>query len=149
MNKKSNNLIGGLVNALFWADESLQNELEYRGWPRLSRRKSLIMANIAEGCVQPSKLARNLGITRQAVHQTLKEMQKENLVTMTPDPSDKRSIIVEFCESASEIRDSALAASDYILKELEARIGKDEAAALMEVLNKDWGQAIKRNQANP
>ena len=142
----SKNLMSGLVRAVFWVDESLQNELEHQGWPRLSRRKSLIMAYIADGVGRPSRLAQKLDVSRQAVHQTLKEMESGGLITMRPDPADSRAIIVEFSEVTRNIRDSALSASDFILDVLANRVGEDAVSQIMDVLHQDWGPVIDRRK---
>lgn len=71
----TNYLMRGLLHGFYWCDESLQNLLKAAGKPELSRTRSMIMVNISDGITRPADLARNIGISRQAIQQTLVEME--------------------------------------------------------------------------
>ena len=135
-----------IVRALYWLDESLQAELEAGGVGRLSRSQSMILANLTLGVDRPSEIARNLGLSRQAVHQTLGEMAAAGLVDMIDDPEDGRAKKVVFSGKPQQnfIRDAALAAFPRIEQELARRIGAQQVEDLKAALSKDWGEPLRR-----
>lgn len=133
-------LMMDLMRAFYWFDEGLQSALKARGWQGMSRSQSITLANIALGIRRPADIARNLGISRQAVSNMLQDMVQQGLITIEPDPADRRASVVNFSESSSGLRADAL----EILSQLEAavskRIGAGSLKTLRESLGKDWGQ---------
>ena len=141
-NNKRDFLLRDLVHAVNWVDESLQNKIEKAGWERMPRTKSMILTNVSDGITRSVDLAKVLGISRQAIHQTLSEMVHDNLLEMKPDPEDGRAKIVEISPKAQDIRDAAIKANRAIEKELAKRIGKGNVANLIKALHKDWGSPL-------
>lgn len=135
-------LMGTLAYALFWMDESLQASLEAAGWERMNRTRSMIMLNISAGINRPAQLARNLGVSRQAIHQLLQGMKEEGLLELVPDPDDKRAKVVKFSAQSDGIRQAAQDAILAIETELASRIGKQAFANLKKTLALDWGELV-------
>lgn len=132
-------LMVDLVTAVYWIDDALQSGLRARGWPPLTRMQSLILVNVAGGVQRGSALARNLGVTRQAMSQTLAEMEARGLVKLIPDPQDRRAQLVTFETESSAIRYDAVAILETIDAILTSRIGAKRAEALREAAAYDWG----------
>jgi DNA-binding MarR family transcriptional regulator len=132
-------LMINLVSAVYWFDEALQAGLDARGWSSVTRSQSLILANLATGVNRAVNLARNLGVSRQAMSQMLAEMEERGLITVAPDPNDKRARVVSFSAQSAGVRDDAI----MILKVLEAtlatRIGAQRFNALKDAVAADWG----------
>jgi DNA-binding MarR family transcriptional regulator len=135
-------LMRGLLHCFYWCDEGLQNSLRAEGMPSLSRTKSMIMVNISHGITRPSDLARNIGISRQAIQQTLVEMERNGLVRLVPDPTDGRAKIVRFSRRGSGIGKAAFSAMSAVEEELEERLGARAVEQLKDVLFCDWGPVI-------
>lgn len=141
--KKTDYLMRGLLHAFYWADESLQNYLKAGGWPQVSRTQSMIMVNISDGITRPIDLARNLGISRQAVQQVLADMEEQGLVHLVPDPNDARAKIVRFSSRGQGIGDAAQQAMVLIERELERRVGSQLYSQMRRaLLERDWGEVI-------
>jgi len=132
----------GLLHCYYWCDEGLQNVLREAGMPVLSRTKSMIMVNISDGITRPSDLARNIGVSRQAIQQTLVEMERAGLVRLVPDPSDGRAKIVKFSRRGSGIGEAAFAAMEAIEAELASRLGGGAVKQLQQSLFSDWGPVV-------
>lgn len=128
-----------VMRAFYWFDEGLQSALKARGWQSISRSQSIMFANIALGVRRPADLARNLGISRQAVSKMLQEMAEQGLVTTEPDPNDKRAQIVNFSESSTRLRADALDILGRLEDRLGERLGAKSLKALRGTLEKDWG----------
>src|SRR3546814_20229596 len=103
----TNQLISALCQRFCWLDEGLQARLHDRGWPDISRPQSMVMTNIVSGIVRPSDIARNLGVSRQAIHNTINQMVKLGMVELAPDPADQRHMIVSFTETGDQLRKNA------------------------------------------
>lgn len=132
-------LIAHALKAFYWLDEGLQTYLRSKGWPSVSRSQSMIMINIILGIHQPSAMARNLGISRQAVFQALGEMEKMDLIEIHPNEKDKRSRHVKISASANQIQVDSKQALELMEQELIRRIGKKSVEDLKRSLARDWG----------
>ena len=141
---RTNQLIIALFQRFCWLDEGLQARLHERGWPDVSRPQSMIMTNIVSGIVRPSDIARNVGISRQAIHSTINQMAKLGIVELAPDPDDRRHMIVSLTDSGARMRRDAQRAMDALADQLADRLGRDRFDALLETLEADWGDNIER-----
>jgi DNA-binding MarR family transcriptional regulator len=140
--RRNDFLLRSLLHAVYWVDESLQSSMEASGLTRIPRSWSLVLVNLADGVTRPTKLAQNIGVSRQAMHKTLEEMARQGLIDVRQDPQDKRANIVAFSRKAERLQRAALSALAHIESELAARIGGDKLDALKDALASDWGPLI-------
>ena len=141
MTKSTNNTnLGQLVlRAFYWIDESLQRNLRTRGGPDVTHSQSMVMLTIGEGIKRPSAIAERLGVSRQAVHQCLRELTNVGLVALIPDPDDGRAKIARLSRQGEPLRIMATEILEELEMELSERIGKRRMINLREALEKDWG----------
>ncbi len=142
-------ILGDLLNAVYWIDESLQVSLTDAGFERVSRTWSMIFLNIANGVTRPIHIAANVGVSRQAMHKTLEEMQSRGLIEIYPDPDDGRANAVRFSARATALQLAAIEALQFIEAELARRIGKRRLSALKEALGADWGELVHWQPKKP
>lgn len=135
----ANFMIMDVMRAFYWFDEGLQSALKARGWQSISRSQSIMLANIALDIKRPADLARNLGISRQAVSKMLQEMTEDNLLSIQADPNDKRAQIVNFSDESIKLRTDALDILGELEVQLGKRIGLGSLKAFRNALAKDWG----------
>jgi len=146
---RTNQLIIALFQRFCWLDEGLQARLHDHGWPDVSRPQSMVMTNIVSGIVRPSDIARNLGVSRQAIHSTINQMVKLGIVKLEVDPSDRRNMIVSLTDLGARMREDAQRSMDALSAQIAARLGQDRFDALMAALEADWGDNIERKPAAP
>jgi DNA-binding MarR family transcriptional regulator len=132
-------LMWQLLRAFIWIDRGLQQSMEARGWPPLSRTESQIMLLVSVGIVRPSDISRSLGLSRQAINQTLKVLSDHHLVDLWDDPDDARCKIVRFAKEGEAIRRDARAIMAELEAELGRRIGPAAIVALKSVPEASWG----------
>jgi DNA-binding MarR family transcriptional regulator len=137
------NLAQLFMRAFYWADEGLQNALKKQGWPAITRAQSLVFVNISEGVTRPSEIASRVGVTRQAIHQTINEMVELGYLTLQPDPSDRRAKVVVYTEQGEKVGGAAVSALREIESSLSSRIGSDKVSALREALAQEWGDPFQ------
>lgn len=137
------NLAQLIIRAFYWMDEGLQQNLRKAGGPEVSHAQSMVILVIGEGVRRPSQIAERLGISRQAVHQSLRELVSMGLVELVADQEDKRAKVVKLSKTGMP---KHLVAAD-ILEKLEvalgARIGKRKVKQLREALESDWGEPVE------
>lgn len=146
---KTRFLMMNLLAGLYWFDEALQLALKERGLTQATRSQSLVLMNLAMGENRPTRLARNLGVTRQAISQLLTQMEAQGLICRRSDPSDGRAHIVDFSPSSSIVRDTAQKSLTEIEKVLGSRIGAQRLESLREALGMDWGEPAFTTEAPP
>lgn len=135
-------LMVSLLQGFYWFDSGLQSFLRAKGWPTLTHSQSMVMMNIATGTTRPVEIARNLGVSRQAVHVTLMQMQDLKMIEFRPDPSDRRSKIVVLTEIGEPMRRDAQQAVSLMTARLSEKIGQAQVAAMLTAFGMDWGDFI-------
>jgi DNA-binding MarR family transcriptional regulator len=128
-----------LLAAVYWFDEGLQEALRNAGWETVTRAQSLLFANIAVGEHRAIRLAENLGVSRQAISQMLRDLHDRGLVVVRDDPDDGRARIVNFSPASESLRNAARDALEALERQLEARIGGKDYRSLRAALLKNWG----------
>ncbi|MGV1683707.1 MarR family winged helix-turn-helix transcriptional regulator [Sphingopyxis sp. NJF-3] len=132
-------LMMNLLSAVYWFDEALQAALKEAGIPNVSRAQSMLIANISAGEHRATRIARNLGVTRQAISLMLSELEARGIVELVPDPGDRRARIVRFAEQANDTRRAAAKALHYLELKLVERIGLPAYHGLRDAMRMDWG----------
>jgi len=128
-----------LLDRFRWTDRALRARLAARGWPEMTPAQSLVFASIDLNGTRPSELARRIGVSRQAVHQTIAELVEVDLLTLTADPVDGRAKLVVVTDAGRRNISAARESLAEIESELRARIGDESVAALRDALAADWG----------
>lgn len=131
-----------LLQAFRWFDKGLLLTLVDRGWPQLSHSQSLIFAYLDRPGTRISELARRIGVSRQAVHKTVRELQKLELVTLRSDPSNRSAKLVTMTETGQANIDAAIDAFADIEDELASRIGESLVDNLRLALAYEWGKPV-------
>ncbi len=133
------NLAQLFMRAFYWADEGLQNSLKRKGWPSITRAQSLVFVNIGEGVTRPSEIASRVGVTRQAIHQTINELVEMGFLQLEADPRDRRAKVVVYTDSGAKIGRDAVDALQQVETALSSRIGEARVHALRDALVQEWG----------
>ncbi len=139
-------LIAGLVRAVDWFDNCLQNILASEGFEPLHRTQSMIMVHIASGIESPAEIAREMGLSRQNVYHMAKTLIDNGLIEQSIDPVDPRRMRYRLAGSAIKIRSVALDTLRNLEVVLANRIGTSAVSALQEILGSDWGDDIRDTQ---
>jgi DNA-binding MarR family transcriptional regulator len=131
-----------LLRAFRWFDESLVNALHAAGWPEVTRAHSLVFAQLDATGTRTAEIARRAGVSRQAVHQTVRELQRLGLVELVPDPANRSAKLVMATDRGRQSTQVALATLAALEVELTQRLGERRVQALREALEADWGPII-------
>lgn len=81
-----------------------------------------------------TELARRMGVSKQAVHQLVSELEGFGVLSREPDPSDGRALLVRFTPQGARSLLDGMAVLGELDVELAERIGPRRARALHEAL---------------
>ncbi|GMR03139.1 MAG: winged helix DNA-binding protein [Acidimicrobiia bacterium] len=128
-----------LLDRFRWADLALRSRLTALGRPEMTPAQSLVFASIDPEGTRSTELARRIGVTRQAVHQTIGELVDIGLLELIADPSDGRAKLVVVTHEGERTIAAARSAFAEIESGLRARIGVQHITAMRSALEADWG----------
>lgn len=103
----------------------------------------MVMTNIVAGVVRPSDIARNIGVSRQAIHSTINQMVGLGMVKLEPDADDRRHSIVSLTEVGHKMRHDAQKSMDILGDQIAERLGHERFDAMLAALEADWGENIE------
>ena len=83
-----------------------------------------------------------MGITRQAVYKTTKELQRIGVLELLDDQADGRQKVISMTPQGERIAIDARECLDLVEAQLVQRIGKQNFDALRQILKQDWGPSI-------
>ena len=136
-------LMMNLLSAVYWFDEALQAALKEAGISNVTRAQSMLIANISAGESRATRIARNLGVTRQAISLMIAELEVRGIVEVVPDPDDRRARIVRFSEQSTGVRRAAGAILNHLEVTLVERLGLPAYHGLRDAMMMDWGEPPK------
>ena len=135
-------LILSLLQGFYWFDEGLQNYLRSKGWPAVTRPQSMVMANVVLGFRRPSDIARNMDVSRQAIHATTNQMVTLGILALVDDPTNRRVKLLTLTPLGEQMRADAQQAMVVISDELGRRVGRAQLLKTAHMLDSDWGPPL-------
>ncbi|MEQ9556667.1 MAG: MarR family transcriptional regulator [Rhodospirillales bacterium] len=133
------NLGALLVRAFRWFEEGLAGDPDTAHLPRLSGTQFMTLASLDDDGTSIAELARRVGVTRQAMHQQVGEMEKAALVELVDSAADRRVKLVKLALLGRTVDQKAAQAIAALESELAKRIGKAAVSDMRAILAADWG----------
>lgn len=131
-----------LLKDFYWIELGIRSYLRIRGNPEFSRSEGMVIANIMLGYSRPSDIARQLGVSRQAIHMTIHQMREKGIVDLIDDPHDGRIKQVVVTDLAQKMNDDGIVAMGALWEELGRRLGAANLRSAAKVLAADWGPPV-------
>jgi DNA-binding MarR family transcriptional regulator len=128
-----------LLRRFRWMDDALRESLEASGWPPITPAQSMVFANLAPGGSTATELAARIGVTRQAVQQTVAGLVRDGLLEAADPGADRRERAVRLTPLGTQNVAAALRVFSDLEATLEERLGARAVRALRETLAADWG----------
>jgi MarR family transcriptional regulator, multiple antibiotic resistance protein MarR len=85
---------------------------------------------------RPSDICKSLGVDGGAVTRMLDRLEKKELISRSPDPTDRRSLLVAVTDKGREVIDRAMPLAVNAQKELVSALTEDEIQQLKQILRK-------------
>lgn len=102
----------------------------------------MLIANLDCGATHASAVAQRMGVSRQAIFRTTRELQALGLLRLETDPGRGNQKLVVMTEEGMRLVRDARAALAEVDAALAARIGPEAAAQLRAVLEAEWGESL-------
>jgi len=131
-----------LFSAQQWVNISLAGLMARRGHDRLTPAHMMFLAHLDCGETHASAVARRLGVSRQAVYRTTRELQALGILMLENDPERGNQKIIQMTQSGKAVINDALACLREVEEALRARLGEREFAALNAALGRNWGPVL-------
>mgnify|MGYP001578119343 FL=1 len=112
----------------------LAKKMEHKGGARLTRSSRDLVQHIDLEGTRSTELARRLGISKQAVGKTIKELEEIGLLKRVPDCADGRAFLVSFTDAGVEFLLEGHKAIKQIERNYEDQVGAEAMSALRAAL---------------
>ena len=137
-NNPDEHLIDLLLRRFSWMEAALSKRLAAGGWAKLTRPQIMLFAYLQGPGSSSSEIARHLRISRQAVHQMVKELEAQGLIKQIPDPDRGNAKLIIKTEKGYQLNDIAREYLRDIDQMVADRIGKEEMELLRTILLSSW-----------
>ena len=139
-NNPDEHLIDLHLRRFSWMEVALSKRLTAGGWEMLTRPQILLFAYLQSPGSSSSDIARHLRISRQAVHQMVKELETRGLIKQIQDPDRGNAKLIIKTEKGYQLNDIARKYLRDIDQMVADQIGKEKMELLRTILLSDWGQ---------
>ena len=121
-----------------WMEEQLLRDAARSGYGDVTPAMSRMFARLPGRPMGLSDLARDMAISRQAVHQLALEGARQGLVEFVPSEADGRVKLLRFTQKGWAMVDDATRKLDRIEARLAEQIGAENVEALRRLLSQPW-----------
>lgn len=121
-----------------WIETRLYDMAEASGYEHVTPAMSRLFGLMKRQPIGISVLARQLAISRQAVHKLVNEAVRMDLVELVDSPEDKRVKLVGFTSHGFAMSAAATRNLEKIEKDLAERIGQENLDTLKRLLSDGW-----------
>lgn len=102
----------------------------------------MFLSNLDCGDTYASEVARRMGVSRQAVYRSTRELQRLKILKLETDAARKTQKIIRMTKHGQQVVLDARCCLDAIEAALGERIGARDFGALASILGKDWGPPL-------
>lgn len=131
-----------LLGGQQWVMTSLLRLMAERGHANLTAAHLMFLSNLDCGDTYASEVARRMGVSRQAVYRSTRELQNLKILKLEIDAERKTQKIIRMTKHGQQIVVDARSCFDAIEAALGERIGTRDLVKLASILGKDWGAPL-------
>jgi DNA-binding MarR family transcriptional regulator/catechol 2,3-dioxygenase-like lactoylglutathione lyase family enzyme len=113
---------------------SIRAELQAIGIDDMPRNGMFILAGIDTSGGPRQDLPAGLGVTKQAVSQGIDTLVNRGYLDRSPDPDDRRRIVLELTERGHQVVEAAVRGVDAVDRQLLERVSPEQIDAMRAVL---------------
>jgi DNA-binding MarR family transcriptional regulator len=128
-----------IVNAEQWVNISIVQLMAGRGHTELSPAHLAFIANLDCGSTHASEVARRMGVSRQAVYRTTRELQALGVLQLEDDPERRNQKVIRMTPHGIQVVNDARACNAEVEHALKRRLGARDYDRLVSILRKPWG----------
>jgi DNA-binding MarR family transcriptional regulator len=122
-----------------WLSQAILSGVKQSDAADLSAAQTRLLAVMAGKPTSISELARRMGVTRQAVHKTVIELERRGVLRVHDDPQRGNAKLVIYTEKGRELNRQGARIINSIESRLTAQLGSTKVQHLKKLLAADWG----------
>lgn len=123
-----------------WMESRVFEAASRNGYGAITPAMNRLFAHMRSRPVGLSELARQLGVSRQAVHELVGQAEGLGLVELLASEEDARVKLVRFTGAGWAMSQSAARELEAIERELAQQIGEGDLEILRRILSRAWSQ---------
>jgi len=132
-------LIDLLLRRFGYLETELMSELEKKPEFELTRQQVMFFSYLNTTCARASDIAREMKISRQAVHQMVVELENKGFVERAKDPVRGNAKIILKTEKGKALTKAARDQLEETEQNICKNIGEKNMENLRKILLQDWG----------
>jgi DNA-binding MarR family transcriptional regulator len=130
-----------LHSGAHWILRGVLNRLRDQGFDRITEPHLTLLGHLDCGATHAAAVAERMGVTRQAIARTLRELEALGYVGLERDPVRKNQKVIVMTAAGESLALAARAALEETEAVLKERIGPTRLQGLREALRAEWGDA--------
>ena len=127
-----------LLQRYDWMESRVLAAAARNGYTAVTPAMNRLFSHMRARPVGISELARVLGISRQAVHELVRQAEDLKLVETITSEQDARVKLVRFSQAGWMMSDCAAGELDAIEHDLAAVLGQEDLETLRRILERTW-----------
>jgi DNA-binding MarR family transcriptional regulator len=131
-----------LLKAQQWTFQGVLYLMAERGHTELTIPHLIFLANLDCGVTHASLVARRMGVSRQAVFRTVRELQELDILLLEADPERRNQKIIQMTSRGGKVVTDARACLEAVEAAIRDRIGQQDFERLTSILRQDWGPTV-------
>ena len=128
-----------LQTASHWVMQGLMAALAAKGYTGLTETHLTLLGNLDCGTTHASAVAQRIGLSRQAIYRTIREMEAMSYLELQDDPNRRNQKLVVMTDAGMRLALDARAALAKVEETLGQRVGGKAILALRASLEQSWG----------
>lgn len=104
--------------------------LAQRGYPDFPFASASLLWLLDEGGTRSTVLAQRAGVTKQAMSQLVRFMERQGYLEQAPDPTDTRAKVVRMTERGEAVKTACVEVREELNRQVAAALGVKEAGRL-------------------
>ena len=125
-----------------WVTTGLVRLMAKRGHEDLTAAHLMFLSNLDCGDTYASEVARRLGVSRQAVYRSTRELQRIGVLTLETDEVRRTQKLIRMSGRGQQIAIDARLCLEEIEAALSECIGRNDLSKLAAILGKNWGPPL-------
>ena len=127
-----------LMRRTDWMESRVLEAASRNGYGAITPAMNRLFGHMRSRAMSLSELARQLGVSRQAVHQIAGQAQMLGLVELLANAQDARVKLVRFTSAGRAMSNCAALELEAIERSLAERLGERDLKALKRILSRVW-----------
>ena len=132
-------LIELLIQSYSWFIRELNAAQENVDHVKLTRAQIIFLYYLEDGKDRAQTMSEKLGLSRQAVSLTVRELEREGIISLRQDPQKKNAKLIKMTAKGRHSVEHVFVALENLEAKIAKKIGAKNLAHVKKMLQADWG----------